>query len=197
MARTVDPVKHAARRLHIIDVALTCFAADGYDGATTAAICRRAGIGSGTFFHYFPSKAEVLLAILELGTQETREWFAAQDGRDDARQVILDRVRQTADEATDPRLPGFVRALGAVTRPDVHAALVADEDAQRDGLLPWIRRAQRAGDMRTDLSSTTLTSWVLLLLDGFLGRLATEDSFTAEGQRGTLLDTVERLLAHP
>ena len=45
MARTVDPAKHEARRLQIIDAALTWFATDGYERATTAAICRTAGIG--------------------------------------------------------------------------------------------------------------------------------------------------------
>lgn len=62
--RTVDPARHAARRLGIIDAALTRFAADGYEATTTASICAEAGIGSGTFFHYFPTKADVLLGIL-------------------------------------------------------------------------------------------------------------------------------------
>ena len=45
MARTVDPQRHEQRRLQIIDAALTCFAARGYDGTSTAALCREAGIG--------------------------------------------------------------------------------------------------------------------------------------------------------
>jgi AcrR family transcriptional regulator len=196
VARTVDPEKHAARRLAIIDAGLTCFAERGYDGATTAAICRQAGIGSGTFFHYFPTKAALLLAILDLGTRETRDWFAAQAGRPDAREVLRDWVRHTADQCADPRLPGFVRAVGAVmTAPDVAAALAADEEAQRQGVRTWVRRAQRAGEIRTDLSASALTSWMLLLLDGFLGRLASEATFTVAGQRRSLLDTVDRLLA--
>jgi AcrR family transcriptional regulator len=196
VARTVDPERHAARRLQIIDAALTAFAGLGYDGATTAAICRHAGIGSGTFFHYFPTKAAVLLAILDLGTGETREWFAAQEGRDDARNVVLDWVRHTADQTADPRMPGFVRAVGAVmAEPDVATALAADEEAQRCGLRPWVSRARDAGQVRTDISADDLTSWVMLLLDGFLGRLATQDAFTADGQRATLVDAVERLLA--
>src|SRR5690625_1722177 len=73
VARTIDPERHRARRLHIIDAALTVFAERGYTGATTAAICREAGIGSGTFFHYFETKKSVLLAILELGIEETQQ----------------------------------------------------------------------------------------------------------------------------
>lgn len=198
MARTVDPERYEARRLHIIDAALTCFAAEGYAGATTGAICRQAGIGSGTFFHYFPTKAAVLLAILALGTQETREWFAAQQGRTDARAVVLDWVRYSAAQLADPRLAGFVRAVGAVmTEPDIAAALTADERAQREGLLPWVRRAQADGEVRADLTALALTGWVMLVLDGFLGRIAADEDFTATGQRRWLVDMVERLLAAP
>jgi AcrR family transcriptional regulator len=196
VARTVDPERHTARRLHIIDAALTCFAAEGYTGATTGGICRTAGIGSGTFFHYFPTKAAVLLAIIEHGTQETRDWFAAQEGRDDAREVVLDWVRHTAGQATDPRLPGFVRAVGAVmTEPSIVAALAADEEAQRRGLRRWVVRAQKAGEIRTDLAARAVTSWVMLILDGFLGRLAAEKTFTAATERRTLVQAVTRLLA--
>ncbi len=196
MARTVDPERHAARRLHIIDAALTCFAAEGFHGATTGAICRQAGIGSGTFFHYFPTKAAVLLAILEVGTQETRDWFAGQQGRTDAREVILDWVRYSAAQSVDPRLAGFVRAVGAVmTEPDVAAALAADEQAHREGLLVWVRRARSAGEVRTDLTAAALTAWVMLVLDGFLGRIAADEQFTARRQSRWLTDTVERLIA--
>lgn len=196
MARTVDPAKHAQRRLVIVDAAFTCFAENGYEGTTTALICRTAGIGSGTFFHYFPTKVSVLLALLGLGTAETREWFVAQARREDAREVVLDWVRKTADDVTDPRMPGFVRAVGAVmTEPDVAEALADDERAQSEGLRPFVLAAQRAGQVRTDLSATALTAWVLLVLDGYLGRLASDPSFSATGQRRTLVQTVERLLA--
>jgi AcrR family transcriptional regulator len=196
VARTVDPERHAARRLVIIDAALTCFATHGYDGATTAAICREAGIGSGTFFHYFPTKADVLLGILDLGTQETGEWFAAQAGRSDPGEVLLDYVAHAAADATDPRVPGFVRAVGAVmTEPRVAAALAADERTLRGGLVPWVRAARSAGEVRSDLSAARLTDWLMLLLDGFLGRLASGDAFTAKRETPVLLDAARRLLA--
>lgn len=196
MARTIDPARHLARRTAIIDAALTCFATEGYDRATTASICRTAGIGSGTFFHYFPTKRGALLAILELGTAETSAWFAAQQGRTDALDVIADYVAHTADECADPRVAGFVRAVGAVmTDPDVSAALAHDETAVRDGLLPWIRAAQDAGAVRADLPAPRLCAWVMVVLDGFLGRLAGELAFSATGERDMLIDTVRRLLA--
>lgn len=196
MARTVDPARHEARRLVIIDAALTVFAERGYDGTTTAAICRRAGIGSGTFFHYFPTKLEVLLAILTLGTQETGEAEARYAGRTDALGVVLDIVRQGADDAADPRMPGFVRAVGGIMHlPDVAARLDEDATVQQDLVRPWVKRAQRAGEIRTDLTPARITSWLYLLADGFLGRVALDEGFTAEGEKETLVETARRFLA--
>lgn len=195
MARTVNPARHEARRLAIIDAALTCFARDGYDGATTAAICREAGIGSGTFFHYFPTKLGVLLAMLELGTREEQEWFAAQEGRDDARGVLDDYVAHTADEMADARVAGLVRAVGAVmSQPEVVLALEQDTAAIRSGLLPWVRAAITAGEVRADLPPERLVVWLQALLDGYLGVVVTEAGFDAAAESATLRDAVRRLL---
>ncbi|WP_270260832.1 TetR/AcrR family transcriptional regulator [Kocuria marina] len=195
MPRTVDPIRHHARRIHIIDAALTCFATTGYDGTTTAEICRRAGIGSGTFFHYFPTKAAVLVAIIDLGAEQTGAWFTAQHGREDPLSVIDDYLEHTTSEMGDARLAGFVRAVGAVmSQAEVVAALERDEDALRLGLLPWITAAQENALVRTDLSPDRLTEWVMLLLNGFLDRLATTTGFTAENEATMLHDTAHRLL---
>jgi AcrR family transcriptional regulator len=196
MARTVDPERHEARRLVIIDAALTCFAATGYAGTTTAAICREAGIGSGTFFHYFPTKQSLLLAILDLGTAETREWFSSRRPDEDALGVVEAYLAHTAEEMSDPRLPGFVRAVGSVMgEPEVEAALARDADVVQAGLEPWIARGQAAAQVRTDLDAHDLTAWVLVVVDGFLGRLATHADFTADAQGRVLRDVVRRLLS--
>ncbi len=195
MARTVDPERHLARRLVIIDAALTCFAATGYAGTSTAAICREAGIGSGTFFHYFPTKQSLLLAILAHGTEETRAWFAARADDADPLAVVEGYVDHTAEEMSDPRLAGFVRAVGAVMgEPEVEAALALDSRVLEEGLEPWVARAQVSGQVRSDRSARDLTAWLMVVLDGFLGRLAVDGDFTADAQRATLLDVVRRLL---
>lgn len=196
MARTVDPERHQARRLVIIDAAMTRFAADGYDRTSTAAICRAARIGSGTFFHYFPTKLSLLLAILELGTQETVDWFSAQAERADPRSVIDDYLAHVLEEYADPRVAGFVRAVGSIAgEPEVAAALDRDTAAITAGLGEWIRSAQGVGDVRDDVEAEVLAQWVFIVLDGFLARLASADGFTASAQGSMLRDTVARLLA--
>lgn len=196
MARTVDPRRHQQRRLHLIDAALTCFARDGYHGATTTAICRQAGVSSGTFFHYFPTKAAVLLAILALGTGETRAWFADRQDSAEPLSVLHEFIRWQAGELADPRLAGFVRAVAAVLdQSEVSKALRADAEAMTAGLTEWVGRAQQAGRVRTDLPPRRLAAWLLILLDGFTDRIATDPSFSAELETSVLLDAASRLLA--
>jgi len=196
VARRVDPERHEARRLQIIDAALTVLAERGYEGATTAAICREAGIGSGTFFHYFATKTELVVAILELGTAETLEKAAALEGRTDPLGVLLDLLAGWADDAADPRIPGFVRAVAGVMHlPAVAAALAADDRAQRDLLVPWIERGQAAGEVRADLAPARIASWLVLLSGGFLERVATDGRFTVESERALLVATARTFLA--
>ncbi|MBN1174243.1 MAG: TetR/AcrR family transcriptional regulator [Micromonosporaceae bacterium] len=196
MARTVDPARYQARREAIIDAALTRFAADGFDRTTTASICKAAGIGSGTFFHYFPTKLSVLLAILDYGTKETSAWFSAQQGRTDPDEVIIDYVRHAADEATDPRVAGFIRAVGSLMAdPDVAAALARDEVTVHGGLLPRVEAAQAAGRIRSEVPAGRLCAWVMVVLDGFLDRLIGELPFSAPAERDMLVDTVRRILS--
>lgn len=196
MARTVDPERHAARRLVIIDAAVTEFANAGYERTTTAAICARAGIGSGTFFHYFPTKSAALLAILDLGTSEVIDWFAAREPDGDPLTVIREWAAHTAEELREPRLAGFVNAVGAVMGdPEVAAALERDDAAQRDGLSPLVARARTAGLIRDDLEAERIVDWLLVLMDGFISRMASDPSFTADAERATYLDAIDRFLA--
>lgn len=194
MARTVDPQRHLARRLQIIDAAITCFSRGGID-ATTAQICREAGIGSGTFFHYFPAKLDVLRAIIELGMAESEEWFATQSGRKDPLGVLLDHADRIQAEAADPRVPGFVLAVSAALNKPAVADVLADEQrALRAALHPWVDSARERGLLRTDWSPEETIGWILALEDGFIAAVA-EGHPGAPGRRpGALRDVIARAL---
>jgi TetR/AcrR family transcriptional regulator, transcriptional repressor of aconitase len=198
MPRPVDPERHRARRLQIIDAGLTAFAEHGYAGATTAVICRTAGVGSGTFFHYFRTKLALLVAIIEEGTRETRAFFADHAGRPDPRAVIFDYLDHAVDDLADPRLAGFVVTVGGLlAMPEVEAALRADDETIRGELVPLLRAAQRAGQIRVDISAERLAVWVALVLDGFTERVALGDGFTPHLEAPLLIEQVAHLLGTP
>src|SRR5689334_11362848 len=53
------------RRAQILETALGLFARQGFDGTSTKQIAQSAGIAEGLIFHYFPTKAQLLTAVLE------------------------------------------------------------------------------------------------------------------------------------
>ena len=53
------------RRQDILEAALKIFTEKGYNGSTTAEIARAAGVAEGTIFRHFPTKKELLIAVLK------------------------------------------------------------------------------------------------------------------------------------
>ena len=52
-------------RANILDAALRQFALSGYEAASVDQICGDAGVSKGAFYHHFPSKQALFLALLE------------------------------------------------------------------------------------------------------------------------------------
>lgn len=68
-------------RRRILEAALACFAADGYDATGVAEICQRAGVSKGAFYHHFASKQQVFLALLNRWLGGLDEQVAVSRGR--------------------------------------------------------------------------------------------------------------------
>ena len=53
-------------RQHILEAATHLFASTGYDATGVAEICQVAGVSKGAFYHHFPTKQAVFMALLNL-----------------------------------------------------------------------------------------------------------------------------------
>lgn len=53
------------RRQDILQAAINIFTEKGYNGSTTAEIARAAGVAEGTIFRHFPTKKDLLIAVLK------------------------------------------------------------------------------------------------------------------------------------
>jgi AcrR family transcriptional regulator len=190
MARTVDPDQHRMRRGAILDAAYRQFALAGYDRTTTAAICRDAGISSGTFFHYFPTKLAVMTGILAAGTEETREQLRLLVERKRGLAALVEYAEQVEAEMADEHYGGFVRAVSGVAQlPGVNAALVEEAELTRGFLRRRLDEAAADGELRGDASVESLARWTAWLFDG-----AAEGAVGGEVPAGELSTALRALL---
>lgn len=65
MSRTPDPVLAERRRRQILDAALACFGRRGFHETSMQEICAEAGLSPGAVYRYFPSKADIIAAIVD------------------------------------------------------------------------------------------------------------------------------------
>lgn len=93
-----DPIQElviTARRNQILDAATRVFAEKGFHRATIKDIARTAGIADGTIYTYFPSKTEVLFAILHrLNESMEREQQFVQGGEQEMKGFFTAYLRQ-------------------------------------------------------------------------------------------------------
>ncbi|WP_269306203.1 TetR/AcrR family transcriptional regulator [Aeromicrobium sp. HA] len=167
MPRSVDPQRHGARRAVIVAAAAAQFAELGYDRATTAGICRAAGISSGTFFHYFPSKLDVLVAVLTTELESLRESLEQVAREASGLAAVLAHAARIEAEMADDSYVTFVNGLlGVVGEPEVAAALAAESEMVERFLAEHLGRGRRDGDVREDVDLADLVTWIGWLVDG-------------------------------
>jgi AcrR family transcriptional regulator len=145
--RTVNPVQHARRRARILEAAAVEFAEAGVDGTSTARICRRAGIGSGTLFHYFRTKRAIFHALFAdamAHNEDVRADALADD--DPAAGLDLLLTHLLADFA-DPATPGLAAAAMLQANRDVEfaALLGTDDERTHEALTTLLTRLSGTG----------------------------------------------------
>ena len=133
-------------RRRILDAARTVFAREGL-GAGVDAIAREAGVGVGTLYRRFPTKQELLVAVIEDGVTrlacEVEELHAV----DDAEQAFTDALHRFAQTIARDR--GFFEVIYG--SPEFIPVAREAKDRLMDALDVLLCRAQDAGAVRTDV----------------------------------------------
>ena len=142
----------ARNRERIIAAAAAVFAERGLDAAT-AEIAHRAGVGEATLFRRFPTKDELIDAIIETRMEEVVALAdAAASDPDPAgalERFMQDLVKQFS------RDKGFFEAAGERCMNDPHFQSLRERAEEAVGRL--LKRAQDAGAVRRDLSPSDIS----------------------------------------
>lgn len=134
----------------VLDAATAVFAEEGPD-ASVAEIAHRAGVGQGTVFRRFPTKDDLVFAVVE---------------RHVAQMHVLAKEALASDQPGEAFFD-FVRGIGqlVMSTPGLHACVVHCGEkpgaAELDELgRKVVARAQRAGAVRTDVRPSDVQALV-------------------------------------
>lgn len=195
MARPIDTQLQAKRRGDLLDAAAQLFAVRGYDASSTAAICEQAGMSSGNFFHYFPKKRDVLLAVVERERDSLAEALSGLRSDDPAGELamFLDVV---VAQAADPEAGALQLEISALARRDegVRGLFRGADEVLRDYLDDLVSRGEDAGAFAPELSRADVVTWLAGLTDAVFARIEAQTTFDPVAQRATLGDLAATLL---
>ena len=136
-------------RKRLLDAAMEVFAEQGLE-ASTAEIARRAGVGHGTVFRRFPTKDDLVAAIVVDRMGEIAEAAAALLARPPAEGRVLAFMAELASmHVRDRGLIEAVNGTRALADPTVHEAHGALMDVVED----LVKADREAGLIRADLGA--------------------------------------------
>lgn len=114
---------------HINTAALKLFSQNGYDATGVAEICAEAGVSKGAFYHHYPSKQAVFLALFQEWLQSLKEQIGIYS---EGQANVPDQIRaiggmfQEVLKVADGRLPMFLEFWTQSSRdPAVWATTIA------------------------------------------------------------------------
>ena len=168
--------KDAVRR-RILDAALTCLERNDYQDVTTRELLSEAGLSTGTFYNYFPSKEDLYETLAEeaLGADIARI-VAASDQGVPVGQGLLAFLQEYV--LANPATAIAVSSL----RARMHAGPAAAEAVTRlnqfvvDAFAPLVKESTEEGFLRADVDPEALIELVDLVWDG-MGRRAAQNTF--------------------
>lgn len=197
--RDRDP---AATRAKIVDVAAEEIHEKGFRAASLSAILRRSELSKGAFYHHFPTKHELGLAVLdEQFAQMLRDGWDPVFRADDPYEALLAHLRDPCCEMTRDAvrrgcpLNNLIAEMSSQDD-DFRSAIGALLDRWRGDLSEALGRSQEGGSLAADVDTDRLAAFVVAAVEGAaaLGKNAQDPAVTGYSL-GCLVDYLEGLRA--
>lgn len=188
-----------ARRAAVLEAARRLFSSQGFKGASLAAIAQEAGLTDAGLLYHFPTKNDLLLAVIAEGDREQDETLAqVRDAR--GLPLLLRMAEFGADLEADPVLTALDVTLSAEhlqTGSEINAYFVRRYENFRAMLAEALREAAQAGDLRADLDPVLEAANMTAVLDGLRLQwlLSGGGVSMAQGMRAYVHGAIERLSA--
>ena len=162
-------------RDRIVRCAQEVFAAEGFEGTTNKDIAARAGVSSTALYHYFPSKADLYVAVCESITHVFVDVFnkATSSATTLERRLTALFAEVGILGAASPSIVGFITGISAVVKrhPEVSRGTEAFGVEFRKMTLTLIETATESDGILRGASASSFADLTVSILAG-LGRLS-------------------------
>ena len=161
-------------RGRILDAAVKRFAVAGYDAASVDEICAEAGVSKGAFYHHFPTKQAVFLALMqgwlamiEMGMQAVRKETVPDT------LITMTNLLPGVFAAAENRLPMFLEFWLQASRDEtVWKAIIAPYRHYQEYFLKLINDGMKEGSIKrvdSQVAAQVIVSMAVgLVLQGVL-----------------------------
>ncbi len=164
--------KLAARRDAILAAACDAAAEGGMAAVQIAPVARRAGIAAGTVYRYFPSKTELVAALVAaLSEREMAKLDAAAKAAPGPLSALAAAITTFAARALAGRRLAFA-IIAEPVEPEVDAARACYRRALAAEFETLIRRALAGGHLPDQDAALAAAALVGALIEGLIGPLA-------------------------
>jgi TetR/AcrR family transcriptional repressor of uid operon len=191
----LKPDTQRARREHILDAALTCFARGGFHATTMQSICREAAVSPGAIYVYFDSKEALIAGLCERDRAEFAERFAKlADAPDFLDALAAIGEHYFVDESPDKQR--FVVEMGveSTRNPRVAEIFMSVDRYCSDSFEALFRRLKDEGRIAPRVDIPTLAKVFNVVGDGMFWRRAIEPGADMRAVLPVLIDMIGALL---
>jgi AcrR family transcriptional regulator len=199
----INEVPKKEKRGRIIEAAAQVFAMRGYNRTLIADIALQAGIGKGTIYEYFDSKAELFFAVFEWFNEQLAASTLVQiqelGGPASKRlAVLIDSLTTALTEIED--LYSLVMEFWAATTSSEMRRRLGEEfrriyDDYRQLIGGLVREGILHGEFRADVNVEAIAAGLVGALDGIFLQAWFDDSIAPISLANSFLDSVIRGLA--
>lgn len=181
--------KTAQRRLEIIQTATSVFAQRGYHGGSLRDISKQLGLSLTSLVHHFPTKSELLEAVLDNADATGGKFFESDADEHGIKVAILRLVQSNFDHPELLRLLAIVASEASSPVHPAHDWFVQRYQRVTGACQQMIQTDRERGLVRNDGDPAVLAKRVVAVCDGLqLQWLLDPDEDFIGGMRGALDD---------
>lgn len=198
MNKTVTE-KQKAKKKHIIDAAIRCFAVKGFHSTSTAEICHEAGMSPGNVFHYFPNKNSIIEAIALEDTQLFDEIFCRYEGEEECVQAIINSMKEIIALYNHPEYARIsIEIFAEASRnASIHQIFIENERNNKQRLIAMLKNGIKKGQIDPTLEPEKIATWLLIIADGSMGRNIIDPEFNGDEDFVMLDVMLRKMLTKP